>query len=164
MNKKQKKKLALFAIILAVVIVVILLVTLIANCTGCVGNTAETASNSAQQRSSVIISEVLASNKQAVRDPMGTYSDYIELYNAGTEAANISGYGLSDSETDVWAIPDGTILQPGEYLVIWCTRDATGLSNFTDFALSKTDVLRFIDGGGGLITTVSLADTYSGLS
>ena len=81
MNKKQKKKLALLAIILAVVIVVLLLVTIVANCTGCVGTAQETASNSVQQRSSVIISEVLASNKQAVRDPMGTYSDYIELYN-----------------------------------------------------------------------------------
>ena len=164
MNKKQKKKLAMLAIALAVVLVVILLITLVANCTGCVGASTESTSAKTQQRSSVVISEILASNKQAVRDPMGTYSDYVELYNAGTAAANISGYGLSDSETDVWAIPDGTVLQPGEYYVIWCAGQETGLSNVANFALSKNDVLRFIDGGGGLITTVSLADTYSGLA
>ena len=164
MNKKQKKKLAILAIALAVVLVALLVIMLVANCTGCVGQAAETPSNSVQQRSTVIISEILASNKQAVRDPMGTYSDYIELQNIGTEAANISGYGLSDSETDVWAIPDGTILQPGEYYVIWCSGQETGLSNVANFALSKADVLRFIDGSGGLITTVSLADTYSGLA
>ena len=164
MNKKQKKKLAILAISLAVVLVALLLIMLVANCTGCVGKSAEITANAAQQRSTVIISEILASNKQAVRDPMGTYSDYIELENIGTEAANISGYGLSDNETDVWAIPDGTILQPGEYYVIWCSGQETGLSNVTNFALSKSDVLRFIDGSGGLITTVSLADTYSGLA
>ena len=101
MNKKQKKKLTLLAIVLAVIVIVLLLITLIANCTGCVNTTSEVSAKTPQQRSSVIISEILASNKQAVRDPMGTYSDYVELYNAGTETVNISGYGLSDSETDV---------------------------------------------------------------
>lgn len=160
MNHKQKRKLMLFAIVLTALIAVLLLLSIALHCAGkSVRQSATT-----RQRSSVIISEILASNKQAVRDPMGTYSDYVELYNAGTEAVNISGWGLSDDEISVWVISDGTILQPGEYYVVWCAGQKTGLKNVADFALSKDDVLRFSDAGGGLITTVSLANTYSGLA
>ncbi len=160
MNNKQKKKLALLAAALAIVLAVILLISLPLNCAS--KNARQAAGT--QQRSTVIITEILASNKQAVLDPMGTYSDYVELCNIGSEPANISGYGLSDSETDMWVFADNTILQPGEYLVVWCAGQSTGLSNVADFALSKDDVLRFTDGGGVSIVTVSLADTYSGLA
>ena len=162
MNKKQKRKLAVLAVGIAAVLLIVLGISLILNCAG--KDVRQATSRQQQQSSAVIISEILASNKQAVRDPMGTYSDYVELYNTSSSAVNISGYGLSDSETDAWVIPEGTILQPGEYYVIWCAGQETGLKNVANFALSKDDVLRFIDGGGVPITTISLADTYSGLA
>ncbi len=160
MNNKQKRKLEILAIGLGVLLVILLAISLILNCAG----KSVRQNTNVQARSPVIISEILASNKQAVRDPMGTYSDYVELYNTGTDTVNISGYGLSDDEVSVWVFPEGTILKPNEYLVIWCSGSATGLSNVADFALSKDDVLRFTDGGGVNIATVSLAETYSGLA
>ncbi len=161
MNKKQKQKLTLLAIVLGGVLAIIMIFAFIFSCAG--KDVRQNAATAATQRSGVVISEILASNKQAVRDPMGTYSDYVELYNAGSETVSIGGYGLSDSETDVWAIPEAS-LRPGEYYVIWCAGFDTGLDNVANFALSKDDVLRFIDPSGSLITTVSLSDTYSGLS
>lgn len=160
MNNKQKKKRAIYAAAIAVGLAVLLLISLMLNCAG--KEARQTAS--AQQTSPVIISEILVSNRQAVRDPLGTYSDYVELYNTSASAVNISGYGLSDSETDAWVVPDGTVLAPGAYYVIWCAGQETGVSNMANFALSKDDVLRFIDGGGVPIVTVSLADAYAGLS
>ena len=160
MNKKQKRKLAALAVALAAVLVVLLAFSLIMSCAG--KNARKTTTN--KQSSAVVISEILVSNKQVARDPMGTYSDYVELHNTSSASVNISGYGLSDSETDAWVVPEGTILQPGEYYVIWCAGQETGLKNVATFALSKGDVLRFIDGGGVPITTVSLADTYAGLA
>ena len=125
MNNKQKRKLEILAIGLGVLLVILLAISLILNCAG----KSVHQNTNVQARSPVIISEILASNKQAVRDPMGTYSDYVELYNTGTDTVNISGYGLSDDEVSVWVFPEGTILKPNEYLVIWCSGSATGLSN-----------------------------------
>ena len=160
MNKKQKQKRAALAVLIAALLVILLIVSLILNCAG----KGLRESKTAAQTSPVVVSEVLVSNRQAVRDPMGSYSDYVELYNTSDKAVNLSGYGLSDSETDAWVIPEGTMLQPGAYYVIWCAGTPTGLSNVADFALSKDDVLRFIDAGGVPITTVSLTDAFAGLS
>lgn len=162
MNKKQKKQRAALAVTLTVVLGIVLLFTVIMSCAG--KDVRQAAATTPQRRSTVVISEILASNRQAVRDPMGTYSDYVELHNTGSEPVNLSGYGLSDSETKVWVLAEGTILRPDEYLVIWCAGYDTGISNVASFALSKDDVLRFTDGSGVAITTVSLADTYSGMS
>ena len=70
---------------------------------------------------SVLINEVMARNKSAVVDDNGEYSDWIELYNPGTSAVSLSGWGLSDSQSVPvkWAFPDISI-QPGEYLLIYC--------------------------------------------
>ena len=45
-------------------------------------------------------------------------TDYIELYNAGTQAVDISNCGLSDTlVTNEFFIPPATILQPGDHAV-----------------------------------------------
>ena len=157
MNNKQKQKRALLAVTLTVLLVIIIV---LASAISCCAKKDPGASISA----SVIVNEVLASNKQAVRDPMGTYSDYIELRNVSSESVNLSGYGLSDDETSMWVIADNTILGPGEYLVIWCAGQETGIVNVADFALSKDDVLRFSDPSGRTIMTLDLKNTFSGLS
>ncbi len=109
MNKKQKKQRAALAVTLTVVLGIVLLFTVIMSCAG--KDVRQAAATTPQRRSTVVISEILASNRQAVRDPMGTYSDYVELHNTGSEPVNLSGYGLSDSETKVWVLAEGTILR-----------------------------------------------------
>lgn len=144
-------------VLLVVVLAVVLLISLIVSCNREDGTDAANA-----QRSGVIVSEVMTSNKQAVLDPLGSYSDYVELYNAGSETVNLSGYGLSDSETDAWYISETVLLEPGAYYVIWCAGQDTGLNNVANFALSKDDVLRFVDAAGSTITTLDLSETFSG--
>lgn len=70
----------------------------------------------------VVINEVMASNADIISDEDGSFEDWIELYNAGEEAINLYGYGLSDDLDDVfkWVFPDYT-LQPGEYLLVWAS-------------------------------------------
>jgi hypothetical protein len=44
--------------------------------------------------------------------------DYIELYNRGTQAVDISGCALSDTlTTNKYVVPAATMLQPGEHIV-----------------------------------------------
>jgi len=75
------------------------------------------------------INEFLASNDAAYADENGGFDDWFELYN-GTEAAiNIGGMYVSDDLTDLtnWQIPDTdstlTIVQPGEFLLIWADEE-----------------------------------------
>jgi len=60
----------------------------------------------------IVFSEVLY-------NPSGTESDeeWIELYNPKSDSVNISGYTIEDNG-GVYSIPNGTIIDDGEYLVI----------------------------------------------
>ena len=158
MNNRQKQKRALLAVILTVLLVLIIVLASAISCC------AKDSAANVQHNASVIVNEVLVSNKKAVRDPMGTYSDYIELRNVSSDSVNLSGYGLSDDETSMWVIADNTVIEPGEFLVIWCAGQETGVKNVANFALSKDDVLRFSDPSGRTIMTLDLKNTYSGLS
>ena len=50
--------------------------------------------------STVCINEVCTQNKSCLADSYGEYSDWIELYNAGNETADLTGCGLSDDAAE----------------------------------------------------------------
>lgn len=75
---------------------------------------------------SVFINEWMASNVRAVADPAdGDYEDWFELYNAGTDAVDLSAYTLTDTLTNrtKFTIPAGTILPAGGYLLVWADEE-----------------------------------------
>ena len=84
----------------------------------------------------VVINEVIAANStQQPFDVEGGSPDMVELYNP-TETLVVLGtadpadsYYLSDREdfslADAWKFPDGTTLEPGGFLVIFCDGDET---------------------------------------
>ena len=80
----------------------------------------------ALNRTGVYISEVLASNDSIVTFPNAGFTDWVELYNSGSESVDLTGYGLSDRLTRgrKWQFPYGTFIAPGEHKVILC--DGTG--------------------------------------
>jgi hypothetical protein len=87
-----------------------------------------------------IITEFLASNDTSFVDPNGNRSDWIELYNKGTSAGNLSGYALTDDPSNpVKFVLPSVNLQPGSYLVVFAADDTTpgsGGGFFTGFGLS----------------------------
>ena len=92
---------------------------------------------------SVVVNELLASNATTLADPdFGDYGDWIELYNPASTPADLSGYYLTDDfdEPTRWRIPDGTVLAPGGFLVVWTDDEDTGppatIALHTDFKLS----------------------------
>ena len=70
----------------------------------------------------VYITEVMLSNDNVETVSSGGYVDWIELYNASAETVELSGYGLSDNlgRARKWQFPEGAIILPGEYKIIWC--------------------------------------------
>lgn len=103
----------------------------------------------------VIISEVQSSNRSAVLDSSGNFSDWIELYNPSRNAVALNDYFLSDDAADPfkWQINE-LILEPGEYAVIPCT-GKNGDPAQASFSLSKSGCSVLLSGPvGNLIAQV----------
>lgn len=68
------------------------------------------------------INEIMASNAQSCTDDTGASPDWIELYNAGTEALNLEGYVLADDTdliTDDQRLGSAVTVPPGGVRVLW---------------------------------------------
>ncbi|KAA3635383.1 MAG: hypothetical protein DWQ02_09980, partial [Bacteroidetes bacterium] len=96
----------------------------------------------------VVINEYSASNLESFLDNYGRTEDWIELYNSSDLAVDISGYHLSDKEDNPgkWEIPSGTIIQPNQFLLFWCSgRDEAADGNFhTNFKFAQTKGNEFV--------------------
>lgn len=82
--------------------------------------------NPAQPPLHVVFNEWMAGNSYTAADPAdGHYEDWFELYNGGAETADLSRYHLSDSPTNhaKFIIPDGTVIPPGEFLLVWADEE-----------------------------------------
>jgi uncharacterized repeat protein (TIGR02543 family) len=76
----------------------------------------------AQQLPDLILNEIMSSNSATIADEDGDFEDWIELYNAGTSAVDLEGYGLSDNYAQPfkWVLPAVT-LGAGELLIVWAS-------------------------------------------
>ena len=76
------------------------------------------------------INEVCSTNRKSVKAADGSSPDWIEIFNAGDTAADLSGIGISDGDKNRYKFkfPDGAKLGAGEYLIIFCddTDSVTG--------------------------------------
>ncbi len=95
-------------------------------------------------KNSVFINEYMISNTFTLYDCEGDYGDWVELYNPDTESADLSRCGLTDDEGDPmrYVFPEGTVMEPGSYLLIFCDgknkTDSKGMLH-TNFSLSVED-------------------------
>jgi hypothetical protein len=86
------------------------------------------------------ITEFMASNSITLKDDDGDYSDWIEVFNAGTSNVNVEGLRLTDdaANTAKWTFPS-TVIDAGKYLVVFASsknRNDPTKSLHTNFALS----------------------------
>jgi hypothetical protein len=88
---------------------------------------------------SLYINEFMADNSATIADSTdGSYDDWIEIYNAGSEAINLSGYYMSDDPDNPlqWGFPD-TAISAGGFLLIWADGDTGDEGLHANFKLSK---------------------------
>jgi hypothetical protein len=106
----------------------------------------------------LVINEIAASNQGSVRSGTAT-PDWIELFNAGTQAIDIGGMSLSDDvlRPDRFQFPAHTIIPAQGYLTVWCD-DATNSPGFhIGFGLSaqgQSMILSSRDASGLVINDV----------
>ena len=89
-------------------------------------------------RGQLFLNELMASNATILADvDFGAYTDWIEIYNSGSQTADLNGWFLSDDPDNrtLWAFPDGTSLPPSSYLVIYA--DGIGAGLHANFKLAK---------------------------
>lgn len=103
----------------------------------------------------IVINEVCASNTSSPAQDGGLY-DWIELINTSTDPVSISGYGLTDKDTEPYAykFPDGTVINGGERLVVYCDSKAEG--DFAPFGISTSgETITLTDAAGAVADTVT---------
>ena len=113
--------------------------------------------------SQLYINEFMASNDVSFPGPQGDYPDWIEIYNAGTEAVMLGGYYMSDVLDDTAAMyqipdtyPDSVTVAPGGYILFYANKgEASSVFNL-NFKLS---------GGGEAVglwdASSTLIDSYT---
>ena len=111
----------------------------------------------------VYITEVMASNDSVATVSGVDFVDWVELYNSSTEWVDLSGYGLSDSigRARKWQFPEGTLIGPGEYLIVFCDGDvaaSTPSELHTSYSIAKngTEILVLADPAGKIFDKVVL--------
>ncbi|MBN8702552.1 MAG: CotH kinase family protein [Bacteroidetes bacterium] len=114
--------------------------------------------------SQVVINEYSCSNISTKMDSYGEYEDWIELYNSGVSAVNLTGYYLSDNKNNPtnWKIPSGNIA-PGQYILIYASGRSLVAGNdiHPDFKLTQTkpEEIIFADAGGTILDSLTLNPT-----
>lgn len=102
---------------------------------------------------SVVINEVMASNKTVLADEDGDFSDWIELHNPNAVAVDLTGLSLSDNRDSLhlWAFPS-TLLMPGEFRVIFCSlKNRTGAEWHTNFSIKAAGEAVYLSDGTGSV-------------
>ena len=112
----------------------------------------------ASSMAQVVINEIMQSNIDCIMDDINEFPDsWVELYNTGTSAVNLSQYKIGDSndESAAWQLPSQTLAAKGRVLV-YCDKEGSGMH--TSFRLES--------GKGGevyLFKNGSIEDELTGL-
>lgn len=95
-------------------------------------------------------SEVMSSNHGSYLHPVYGSVDWVEIVNPTDRDIDLSGYGFTNDVKHHqfrYRFPEGTVLKPGEYLVLYCTggTDQSDSDPFcTGFNLSASGELLFL--------------------
>ncbi|WP_218933932.1 CotH kinase family protein [Rubripirellula lacrimiformis] len=87
------------------------------------------------------INEFMADNDSVIEDPdeAGAFEDWVEIFNPGTQAIDLSGMSMTDDLTDPtqWQFADGSTIAAGGYLIVWADGDTDQGDNHATFKLSS---------------------------
>jgi hypothetical protein len=98
---------------------------------------------------SVLINELMSDNDLTAFDANDESNDWIELFNTTGNVYGLTGLFLSDDINNLskWAFPEGSGIQPNEYLIVWADQDSLQYGLHTNFKLGASgETLIFSDG------------------
>ncbi len=96
----------------------------------------------------ILLNEICSSNSSVVANDNGDYDDWIEIYNSGSSAVNLNGYGLSDDAADLhlFSFPDYT-LGANSRMVVFCSdKNQTQIVDHWETPVAATDTWKYFVG------------------
>ncbi len=115
----------------------------------------------------LVINEIMASNRNTIQDEDGDAPDWIELYNGGAQAVDLSGYSLSDDTLNVrkWTVNAGSI-QAGDYKMVFASdKDRRTDILHANFKLSASgETLLLSDPSGTVIDRIGIPASATDIS
>ncbi|WP_303823147.1 CotH kinase family protein [Ruminococcus flavefaciens] len=113
---------------------------------------------SADAEKAVVINEICTKNTQEAA-PDGSFYDYVELYNSGSDTVSLKGYSLSDDaeHPKKYVFPDDAVIQAGDFYTVYCGVDENSGTKGAAFGLSKDgETLVFSDADGNVLECVEI--------
>lgn len=110
----------------------------------------------------IVINEYSASNTATITDNYGEYEDWVEVYNMGAAAFDLSGYYLSDNPNNLtkWPIPAGASVPANGYLIIYFSgRGEFAMGNLhagIKLTQTKPEGIIIADGGGSVVDQMQM--------
>ncbi|MCK6506591.1 CotH kinase family protein [Myxococcota bacterium] len=73
----------------------------------------------------VVLNELMPDNESTVEDERGREGDWVELLSVAERPIDLAGWGLGDDPdaAPAWTFPAGTVLDPGQRLLLWLDDD-----------------------------------------
>lgn len=115
----------------------------------------------------IVINELMALNSTTVQTGNGSYSDWIELFNNTTNTVSLDNLYLSDDATSPykWRFPDGTLMTPGSFLMVWADEDSVPGELHCNFKLSGNgEQVVMSYPGGSVVDVVSFGTQTSDIT
>ena len=106
----------------------------------------------------VVINEICTKNT-VFAAPDGQYYDFVELYNPGSTAVSVAGWGLSDNPDAPlsYTLPAGSSVPAKGFLTVWCGIDTTSGVAGASFGLAKKgETVVLSDAAGKVLETVEV--------
>ncbi len=106
------------------------------------------------------LSEVEPDNVDSVADNFGDNDPWIEIYNGGVSVLSLDDFYLASTYSNLvqWPFPAGTLINPGQYLLIWADgepEETAGTNLHTSFQLNPTNgaviLSRSLDGAPQIV-------------
>ncbi|GAB1443127.1 hypothetical protein MASR2M39_19660 [Ignavibacteriales bacterium] len=92
------------------------------------------------------INEILADNA-SYPDPSGDFDDFVELFNSSDQPITLTGKYLTDKSDNLtkWRFEQpGLVIEPYQFVVIWCDEEETQPGIHANFKLSKSGELVYL--------------------
>ncbi|NOY28550.1 MAG: lamin tail domain-containing protein [Oligoflexia bacterium] len=115
----------------------------------------------------VFINEFMASNQTTITDESGSYPDWFELYNPGSEPLSLAGWTTTDDLAipDKFAFDSSLSVPAGGFLLLWADNDKAEGPNHVGFNLAAAgEDLAIYDAAGTRIDALSYGKQVTDIS
>ncbi|MCX7875093.1 MAG: CotH kinase family protein [Melioribacteraceae bacterium] len=116
---------------------------------------------------SIVINEVMSSNKKTIYDENGDASDWFELYNISENEINLNGFYVTDDSLKIkkWMFGN-RVIKPKSYLIVFASsKDRKDKYDHTNFNISAAgEILILSDPQGKVVDKIFVPASQSDIS